>query len=77
MITTAEIRTAIDQAEVSYRECWTALTSLKGEEPLDRDGLLGFQPRLGQALLELSKVYRAVHQEKLTVISKKDQLSPD
>lgn len=77
MITGADIRSAVDVAEASYRECLTTLSSLKGEGSLDKNALLGFQPRLGQTLLELSNMYRALHQEKLMVVSKKNQLSPN
>jgi hypothetical protein len=76
-ITRADIRSLIDRAEESYKECWATLGSLRGKGTLERDDLLGFQPRLGRTLLDLSKMYRALHQERLVTVSRKDSLSSD
>jgi hypothetical protein len=75
--TRAEIKSLIDKAEESYMECWATLCSLKGKGTIERDSLLAFQPRLGQTLLDLSEMYRALHQERLATVSRKDGLSPD
>ncbi len=88
MVSRAAVKALIDETEAKYRECWETLTRMKesftpvktweGSEAKDLlEAILNFQPTLGFALLELSKMYRELHQEKYKIIAKKGTLSPD
>ena len=83
MISKADITSLIDEAENSFRECWSTLSRLRGR---DRTGsskdadlsaaLLDFQPILARTLYDLSEMYRKLHQEKQSVIARKAILTP-
>jgi hypothetical protein len=83
VISKADITYLIDEAEGSFRECWSTLSRVRGrdrtESSTDADlsaALLDFQPTLARTLYDLSEMYRKLHQEKQSVIARKAVLTP-
>jgi hypothetical protein len=69
--TREQVRQLIDDAEKSYRECWSTLISMKTGVGLDGPAILGFQPTLASALFRLDDGYRQLIQAQKLTISKK------
>jgi hypothetical protein len=81
MISRAVIKDLVDKTETRYRECWSTLSKLKRAENLGsedfRTAMLDFQPTLARALWELSEMYRELHQERRSIVGKKESLTPE
>ena len=84
MISRADIASLMDEAEGSFRECWRAVSRLRSKEIREgsNDGnlskaLLDFQPTLARTLYDLSEMYRKLHQEKVNVVARKVDLTPE
>jgi hypothetical protein len=76
MISRTVINNLIDKVEKDYLECWQLLCKIKSPSPSSFivEELLSFQPRLAEAIFQLSKMYRSLHQEKRNYIGKKNCL---
>lgn len=70
-----DLQNLLLKVEQKYKECWELLSSLKGGKPDKR--LSSLQPTLCGALFDLSAQYRKIHQERQSLIARKDGLSPD
>lgn len=68
-----DLQALLMQVEQKYNECWEILASLKGGKPDKR--LSSLQPTLCGALFDLSAQYRKIHQERQSLIARKDGLS--
>ena len=84
MIARADIASLIDEAEGNFRECWRALSGLRSKETREGSNagdlskaLLDFQPTLARTLYDLSEMYRKLHQEKVNVVTRKADLTPE
>ena len=84
MISKADVKSVIDEAEDSFRECWNTLSLLGSKDSRDGQkeadlskGLLDFQSALARTLYDLSEMYRKLHQEKRGIIARKAELTPE
>jgi len=81
MVSRATIKTLVDESEAKYQECWETLSRLtkpKGTEGAELfEDMLEFQPTLARALYDLSEMHRTLHQEKQSVVAKKEHVSPE
>jgi len=81
MVSRATVKALVDETEAKYEKCWETLSRLrKPESPAGADlfeDILKFQPTLARALYDLSEMYRTLHQEKRTMVAKKERLSPE
>jgi hypothetical protein len=79
MLTRADVIRVVDEAAVSYEECWKCLELLTSGAQLEITGIrvVQFQPKLAKALFDLSSLHRALAAEKKSRISQKKRLAPN
>lgn len=77
MISALKFRKLINYTEKTYAKCWKFMSDWKeGRWVFSADELLSFQPTLAEALFHLSETYNALSQERQSLISRKELLSP-
>lgn len=72
-MTEEQIKCLLHDTESKYHKCWKILASLK-QGPIEDITL--FQPILSEALFDLSKGYRQIHQLRKSLISRKEHYLP-
>jgi hypothetical protein len=72
-MTKAEFKSLLLKTDEKYHKCWDILATLK-TKPVE--SLLLFQPMLCEALLDLSNAYKAIFQERKSLVLRKQKVSP-
>jgi hypothetical protein len=78
MLRSRQIECGILEAEQQFKDCWSKLLTLRGDEA-DKTELLevvlSFQPTLGKALFKVESLYQKVCQEGRELVARRDKLT--
>lgn len=77
MISRKHISHIINKSEIDYLNCWRTLSKMKSLDITSGTGeeLVNFQANLAFAIFRLENLYRKIHQEKLYLINRKNNIS--
>ena len=78
MLRSRQIECGILEAEQQFKDCWSKLVTLRGDE-VDKTELLqvvlSFQPTLGKALFKVESLYQKVCQEGRELVARREKLT--